>query len=255
MSDLVRVAHVDGGMFWRVTFGRGAGNILDLETMAALTGVWREARRAPGLKGICLEGAGGDFSFGASVQEHLPEHAGAMLAGMRQLALAMLDSAVVTTAAVRGRCLGGGLEVAALAHRIFAEATGTLGQPEIALGVFPPIASIVLPGRIGRAHAEDLCLTGRVVSADEAHAMGLVDEIATEPADAAIAWMRAWLFNRSASSLRFAVRAARTDLTDRLTQTLPALEAMYLNELMATPDAMEGLRAFLEKRPARWRDA
>jgi cyclohexa-1,5-dienecarbonyl-CoA hydratase len=255
MSDLVQVAHVDGGTFWRVTFGRGAGNILDLETMAALTEVWREAGRAPALKGVCLEGAGADFSFGASVQEHLPDQAGAMLEGMRRLALAMVESAVVTTAAVRGRCLGGGLEVAALAHRIFAEPTATLGQPEIALGVFPPIASIVLPGRIGRAPAEDLCLTGRVVSGDEAHALGLVDEIASEPADAAIAWMSAWLFNRSASSLRFAVRAARANLASRLSQELPALERMYLDELMATPDALEGPRAFLEKRPARWTDA
>ena len=255
MSELVRVESVDDGAFWRVTFGRGAGNILDLDTMSALTEVWREARRTPALRGVCLEGAGEDFSFGASVQEHLPDRVSAMLQGIRALSLAMLESAVVITAAVRGRCLGGGLEVASVCHRIFADPMATFGQPEIALGVFAPIASVVLPGRIGRAHAEDLCLTGRLVTADEARAMGLVEEVATEPADAAMAWMRAWLSHRSASSLRFAVRAVRADLASRLEIELPRLEAMYVSELMATNDAGEGLKAFLEKRPARWTDS
>jgi cyclohexa-1,5-dienecarbonyl-CoA hydratase len=122
--------------------------------------------------------------------------------------------------------------------------------------VFAPIASIVLPERIGRAHGEDLCLTGRIVAAAEAQAMGLVDEItAGDPGDAAIAWAQAHFAARSAASLRFATRAVRADLTARIRAELPVLEALYVDELMATADANEGLRAFLEKRPPVWKHA
>jgi cyclohexa-1,5-dienecarbonyl-CoA hydratase len=256
MSDLVRVTPVDAGAFWRVTFGAAKGNIIDRALMAALSRVFADARGAAGLKAICLEGAGGHFSFGASVQEHLPDQVAAMLAELRQLVLRMLDSRVVLLAAVSGQCLGGGLELASVCHRLVARPDAKFGQPEIALGVFAPIASIVLPARIGRARGEDLCLTGRIVGAAEAKDMGLVDEIVDgDPADAALAWARAHLAARSASSLRFAVQAAHADLAARIRTELPALEALYLDDLMTTHDANEGLRAFLEKRPPAWRHA
>ena len=255
MADLVHVESLDAGAFWRVTFGAAKGNILDRATMRALAGIFRDARTARSLKGVCLEGAGADFSYGASVQEHLPGEVPAMLADFRTLFLDLLDSGVVTIAAVHGQCLGGGLELASVCHRIFASHAAQFGQPEIALGVFAPIASIVLPARLGRAHGEDLCLTGRIVRAEEARAMGLVDEIAADPFAAAVAWARTHFGRRSASSLRFAVRAARADLTARVRAELPALEALYADELMATGDAVEGLSAFLEKRRPAWKDA
>ncbi len=256
MAELVRVGPIEEGTIWRVTFGGTKGNILDRAMMSALRRVFHDARDARALKAICLEGQGHHFSFGASVQEHLPDQVAAMLAEIRHLALDALDSHVVLLAAVRGQCLGGGLELASLCHRIFASADAKLGQPEIALGVFAPIASIVLPDRMGRAHGEDLCLTGRSVSASEAREMGLVDDVTVgDPADAAIAWAQANFSSRSAASLRLAVKAVRADLTARLRSELPKLEAMYLDELMATHDATEGLRAFLDKRPPVWRHA
>jgi cyclohexa-1,5-dienecarbonyl-CoA hydratase len=111
---------------------------------------------------------------------------------------------------------------------------------------------------VGRGAADDLCLTGRSVPAAEALAMRLVDEIAAEgvdPVDVALAWARRHLAPKSASSLRYAVRAARTGLRARLSTELPALERLYLDALMSTADATEGLNAFLERRPAVWRDA
>jgi cyclohexa-1,5-dienecarbonyl-CoA hydratase len=256
MSDLVRVAPADDGAFWRVTFGASKGNIIDRAMMAALARVFADAREASGLKAVCLEGAGGHFSFGASVQEHLPDQVREMLAELRQLVLGMMDSRVVLLAAVKGQCLGGGLELASVCHRIFAAADAKFGQPEIALGVFAPIASIVLPERLGRAHGEDLCLTGRIVTAAEAKQMGLVDDLVDgDPADAALGWARAHFASRSAASLRMAVRAVRADLAARIREELPVLESMYLDELMATHDANEGLRAFLEKRQPAWRHA
>lgn len=255
VSNLVRVASLDEGALWRVTFGASKGNILDGPLMAALTTVFEEAAHTPSLKAICLEGSGDHFSFGASVQEHFPEYVEAMLANIRGLALALMNCHVTTLAAVRGRCLGGGLELASLCHRVFADPEATFGQPEIALGVFAPIASVVLPGRVGRGHAEDLCLTGRIVTASEARSMGLVDEVAHDPSGAALAWARTHLAHRSGTSLRFAVRAVRARLAERVRVELPALEAFYLRELMDTHDATEGLRAFLDKRAPLWKDA
>lgn len=256
MSDLVKVTMLDDGALWRVTFGHAKGNILDRAMMAALRGVFRDAPHAAPLKAICLEGAGRHFSFGASVPEHLPDQVAGMLNEIRHLVLDLLDSHVVVLAAVRGQCLGGGLELASVCHRIFASHDAMLGQPEIALGAFAPIASIVLPERIGRAHGEDLCLTGRSVTAAEALTMGLVDELTVDdPADAAIAWARTHFSSRSASSLRLAVKAVREDFSQRLRLELPSLEALYLDELMVTHDGVEGLRAFMDKRPPAWRHA
>jgi len=256
MSDAVRVVPIDGGAFWRVTFGGAKGNILDRTLMADLRRALARAKSTPQLKAVCIEGAGEHFSYGASVAEHLPDQVAAMLENLRHLVLEIIDSDVIVLAAVRGQCLGGGLELASVCHRVFAGTDAQLGQPEIALGVFAPIASIVLPARIGRARAEDLCLTGRTVTAGEALAMGLVDEVSTaDPADAAIEWARLHFSARSASSLRLAVHAVRADLASRLRVELPVLEALYLKRLMATGDATEGVTAFLEKRPPIWRDA
>jgi cyclohexa-1,5-dienecarbonyl-CoA hydratase len=222
--------------------------------LTALRRVLADARGQPDLKAIVLEGSGGHFSFGASVEEHLPGQVREMLVDLREVAIDLVDGPFVV-AAVKGQCLGAGLEVACLCHRIVAGAEAKFGQPEIALGVFAPIASIVLPERIGRPRAEDLCLAGRIVEAAEALSIGLVDEVAPDPADAALAWARAHLAARSASSLRLAIRAIRADLAARLRRELPALEALYLEELMATHDATEGLHAFLHKRVPVWRNA
>jgi len=179
-----------------------------------------------------------------------------MIRRFHELLTAVLDSGVVLIAAIRGQCLGGGLELATLAHRIVAHQEATLGQPEISLGVFAPAASILLPMRISRARAESLCLTGAAVSAREALAIGLVDDVVSDdPADAALAWARAHLADKSATSLRLAIRAVRADLAETLRRRLPVLERLYLDELMKTADAQEGLRAFLEKRKPTWTDS
>lgn len=249
------VNRLDDGAIWRAAIGGSKGNVLDASVMAALEALFRDAAATPPLKAICLEGQGPHFSFGASVQEHLPPHAAAMLARFHGALLGMLDAAVPVLAAVRGQCLGGGLELVSLCHRVFASADATLGQPEIALGVFAPVASIVLEGRVGRGAADGLCLSGRSVTAREALALGLVDEVPDgDPADAAVAWARTHLLPKSASSLRYAARALRASLRARLAEELPAIERLYLDGLMSTSDALEGLTAFVERRPPSWRD-
>ena len=251
----LRVETLEGGAVWRVGFGATKGNVLDSLLVAELSELFRRAGREPGLKAIVVEGRGEHFSFGASVQEHLPEHVAGMLRGFHGLFRLLFASAVATVAVVRGRCLGGGLELATACHRVYASRDARLGQPEIALGVFAPVASLLLAERVGRPAAEDLCLSGRTLDAEEALRIGLVDGLADDPAAPALAYVRERLLPHSASSLRFAVRAVRTSLAERFEREIERLERLYLDELMATADAVEGIRAFLEKRKPEWRDA
>jgi cyclohexa-1,5-dienecarbonyl-CoA hydratase len=246
---------LEAGALWRVLLATPKANVLDLEKSRILASIFEEAGRAPALKAIVLEGEGPNFSFGASVQEHLPDRCAAMLRSFHALFHRMLDASVVTLAAVRGQCLGGGLELAAFCNRLIAAPDARLGQPEIVLGVFAPVASVLLAERMGRGAAEDLLLSGKTLSAEEALRSGLVDEIDADPGRAALDYARRHLLPRSASSLRFALRAARRGFATRFRGELADVERIYLEELMSSRDAEEGLRAFLEKRPARWSDA
>jgi cyclohexa-1,5-dienecarbonyl-CoA hydratase len=250
----VTVEPQESGAYWRVFLDRPKGNILDGEMVGALTAVFRRAAGDADLKALCLEGRGSHFSFGASVPEHMPEHVETMLHAFHGMLRTMLDGSYVVLAAVRGQCLGGGLELASLCHRVFASSDARMGQPEIVLGVFPPVASVVLPERVGRANAEDLCLSGRIIQADEAQRIGLIDVIADDPSQASFDYAKEHLLPHSASSLRYAVKAARHGLRAHLTTELDEVERIYLEELMATGDAVEGLKAFIGKRAPQWKN-
>ena len=255
MSSVLRVSEAAGGRVRRFVLAKPKGNVLDAELVAALDVAFSEAGRDRRVSTVILSGDGGHFSFGASVPEHLPGSVAGMLDRFHGLFRTMLESRLVCLAAVRGQCLGGGLELASFCQRVFAAPGAKLGQPEIVLGVFAPVASLWLADRVGRAVAEDLCLTGRVVEAPEALATGLVDEVHDDPEAAALAWAERHLARHSAASLRVAVAALRLDRVRAAAEALPRLERLYLDELMATHDAEEGLAAFLERRAPAWRDA
>lgn len=240
---------------WLLRLDRPKGNVVDAAMTKALADAFAAARTTPALKAIVLTASGPNFSFGASVQEHLPEHVAGMLRDFHALFRTIAAAEVPVLAAVRGNCLGGGLELVSFCQRVFAAADSRLGQPEITLGVFAPVASLLLPHRIGRAAAEDLCLTGRTVGGEDALRLGLVDELAEDPEAAAVAWAEAHLLPLSASSLRHAVRAVRGPFVETFFTQLAELEQDYLRDLMATADANEGIAAFLQKRPPQWRNA
>lgn len=246
---------LEGGALWRVELATPKANIIDVEKAKILTDVFRQAAEEPGLKAIIIGARGPHFSFGASVEEHFPDRVEEMLTGFHGLFYAMLDAAVPTLAAVRGQCLGGGLELASFCNRVFVAPDARLGQPEIVLGVFAPVASVMLSERVGRSRAEDICLSGRPLAAEEAWSIGLADEISDDPDEAALEYARTHLLPKSASSLRYAVRAARHGFAERVRRELPEVERLYLRDLMSTEDPLEGLTAFLEKRQPSWRNA
>lgn len=233
----------------------GEGNILDRIMIDELQYILDSFLRRKGLKLVIFEGAGKHFSFGASVEEHKKKMAGAMLKVFHQLFYTLRDLSVPTLAKVSGQCLGGGLELALMCNFIFADKTAKFGQPEITLGIFPPPASILLPEKIGYARAEELLITGKTIGADEAKSIGLVNQIFDDKQsmeNEVIAWIEKYILPKSASSLRYSVKATRVKLNHLMTEFLPQLESIYINQLMETHDANEGIASFLEKRKPVW---
>jgi cyclohexa-1,5-dienecarbonyl-CoA hydratase len=232
------------------------GNIVTADMIEALAQALEPLAHDPHLKLLTIEGAGNDFSFGASIPEHAPSEIGRVLPEAHALVYGLLDFPAVTAAIVRGRCLGGGFEIALACDFIFAETSATLGLPEIALGVFPPAAAALLPPRIGTARATSATLKGDARPAQHWSDAGLIESVVPDGsiADAIDRWYHEHLSSKSAAALRHATVAARLALKRHVHEVLPELERLYLSDLMATADAAEGIAAFLEKRAPRWTD-
>jgi cyclohexa-1,5-dienecarbonyl-CoA hydratase len=254
MSSPLKISVERDGRLLRLRLDRPKANVLDAELVGAIEDAFERHGGGAELRGILLDASGAHFSFGASIEEHLPDRCAAMLAGFHRLILKILASPVPVLVAIRGQCLGGGLELASAGHLLFAGRDAKFGQPEIQIGVFAPAASCLLPERIGLAAAEDLLLSGRTIGAEDADRIGLVTEVADDPEAAALGYFDRHLAPKSAASLRFATRAARQGTVERIGAKLAAIETIYLAELMATEDAVEGLSAFIDKRPPSWKD-
>jgi cyclohexa-1,5-dienecarbonyl-CoA hydratase len=242
-----------GGRVARLTLRAPKANILDAEMIAALDEAIRRVELRTDLHAIVVTSEGPHFSFGASVQEHLPDQIAVTLGALHGVLRRLLAAPAPTIAAVRGQCLGGGFELALGCDLIIAHKDASLGCPEIKLGVFPPAASVLLPARIGAARAAALTLTGVSLTAADAAAAGLVARVADGDLDVALdAWLAESFLPRSAAGLRFAATAVRQGVARAVEDMLPRAERIYLEGLMREPDAVEGIRAFLEKREPRW---
>ena len=232
------------------------GNIVTEEMIGALEQALDQVAQHPHVKLVTFEGVGDDFSFGASIPEHAPGTIDRVLPKAHRLIDTLLDLPAVTAAVVRGRCLGGGFEIALACDFIFAERSAVFGLPEVALGVFPPAAAALLPPRLGTARATSAILTGKTMSAADVFDAGLLELVAGDGdlQPAVDRWFDEHLRKRSASALRHAAAAARLSLSQHVRSVLPELERLYLKNLMQTEDAAEGVSAFLEKREPRWTD-
>jgi cyclohexa-1,5-dienecarbonyl-CoA hydratase len=238
----------------RLVLAAPKANILDRAMMGELHDLAGRLLERRDLRAIVVTAEGPHFSFGASVEEHLPGAIEEALAALSQLLARMLELPAPTIAAVRGQCLGGGLEVVLGCDLILAEESTWLGCPEIKLAVFPPAATALLPLKIGTGPAAELLLTGDSWTAKRAHSLGLVTHICAEGTlDEALAgWLEAAFLPRSPAALRQGVEALRRRARKAVAVDLPDLERQYIEELMAEPDAEEGIRSFLEKRSPRW---
>jgi len=242
------------GRVLRLRLARPKANIVDAVMIGALRKALADNRNDQQLKAVLLDHEGPHFSFGASIQEHMPAEIGAMLKSLHALLGTLLDYPVPVLVAIRGQCLGGGLELASACGLMFVAPDVQLGQPEIRIGVFAPAASCILPERIGQAAAEEILLSGRSIGAEQAHALGLATAVAADPEAAALGWVDHNLLPKSGASLRFALQAVRRPFAQRVKERFVEVEQICLDGLMTTHDATEGLVAFMEKRQPKWQD-
>ncbi len=243
------------GRLLRIRLARPKAQIVDIAMIEAIAAALQRYEGKSDLMGVLLDHEGPHFGYGASIPEHMPDKVDELVTKLHRMLKRMLAFPVPILVAVRGQCLGGSLEVVIAGHLIFASTDAMLGQPEVRLGTMAPVGSCILPERIGRAHAEDLLISGRSVTAETAKAIGLVNEVAADPEAAAVDYFDTYLASHSPTGLRFAVRAARRAFLNRVISELDAVERIYLDELMKTSDPVEGLTAFMEKRTPVWKTA
>jgi cyclohexa-1,5-dienecarbonyl-CoA hydratase len=255
--EKIKVNYLYEGAVAQIILDDGKGNVLDSIMMNDLVEAFNTFKLMHGLKLITFEGAGKHFSFGASVDEHKKEQAASMIHSFHQMFLTLRDLHIPTLAKISGQCLGGGMELAIMCNFLYADKTAKLGQPEIILGVFPPPASVILSEKIGLAKAEELIITGKTITAEEGRSIGLINELFADKTELGIGinnFIETHILPKSASSLRFATRAVRLKFNHTLTNYFPILEHIYVNELMNTKDANEGINSFLEKRKPEWQN-
>lgn len=251
------VAAIDRGGICELRLDAPPGNVMDTALCRGLLKEIRERAPDPHLKAFLFTASGKHFSYGASVPEHESGKVEKFLPAFHELFHALVDAGVPCIGAVQGLCLGGAFEWISFCGVVIAEEDAAFGVPEITLGVLPPVACLLLPWRAGGGVAEDLILTGRKLPAPEAQRCGIVNRLCGKGGLAAAteSFLNEEIRPRSAAALRLAWRAARESLHREIRVRLPELERFYLDKVMSTRDAHEGIRAFLEKRKPTWVDA
>lgn len=240
----------------RISLARPPLNVFNIAMMRELTAAVQETATQE-IVAIVFE-ADKDtraFSAGVAVEEHAPETVYQMLDSFHSVFRALELVAKPTIAVVDGVAVGGGCELVSACDIVIASERARFGQPEIKLGVFPPVASIFLPHVIGEKRARELILTGDIIDATEAGRLGLCNHIVpSNHLDQKLAEVLSKLRELSSASLEYARRALDLARPRKLDQLLKELENLYLHELMKSFDATEGVKAFMEKRKPAWRN-
>jgi cyclohexa-1,5-dienecarbonyl-CoA hydratase len=244
------------GAAW-ISINRPPLNVLDIPTMEELNEALRAVKAQELEVRALVITAEGDkaFSAGVDVADHTPDKVGRMVEVFHQIFHNLDGLAIPTVAAVKGAALGGGCELAIFCDMIVAADNLKIGQPEIKVGVFPPIAAVVLPYVMPEKRAFEMIMGGEIVRAQEAHALGLVNKVVPLASfDEEFGKFLRVFTTLSGPVLRSTKKAMRAARGQAFPNALARVERIYLDELMVTEDAQEGLGAFLEKRAPVWRN-
>jgi cyclohexa-1,5-dienecarbonyl-CoA hydratase len=249
--DFIRLDIADGVA--TITLDRPPLNILTIEMMRELGAALHAGNAHSQLQAAVLRAEGKAFCAGVDVADHVPERVDEMIQGFGRVFTQLRTFPVPTIAVVHGAALGGGTELALGCDLVLASVSARFGQPEIRLGVFPPIAAALFPHLIGYQQAARLVLTGETIAAEEAARLGLATFVVPD-ADlpTRLDQLLAQLRGLSAAVLALAKRALLLGADLGIARALEPIESLYLTDLMATADAHEGLHAFIEKRAAVW---
>ncbi len=238
-----------------LTLNRAPLNWLNIEMMEEIGGYLEGLLKEKTLKLLVIQAAGKAFSVGAEVADHLGDLGPKMIAAFHKMFRLMDRLGVPSIAVVNGAALGGGCELALYCDMVLATEKAKFGQPEIQVGVFPPIAALILPRIMGQKKAMELILAGETISSQEALSLGLVNKVVPEASLSQEVEAFIGKFTKlSGVVLRMAKEAAVAGLNDDLDKGLRNIEQIYLDKLMKTHDATEGLKSFLEKRKPTWKN-
>jgi cyclohexa-1,5-dienecarbonyl-CoA hydratase len=238
-----------------ITLNRPPVNVLDIAMMEEINNTLDLWHSDKGLKVVLFKAKGKCFSAGVDVGEHMGDLAPKMIEVFHGMFRRMDRLGVLTVASVYGTCLGGGCELAIFCDLVLASEGAKFGQPEIQVGVYPPIAAQIMPRIIGRKAAAELIFSGKTISAQEALNIGLINKVVKEEdlEKETEAFIKPYM-KLSSKVLKLTKRAMMSGLRDDLEPSLKLIEEIYLDQLMKTHDAREGLKAFLEKRKPDWKN-
>jgi len=242
-------------MIGRITFNRPPLNILNIEMMKEINNALKEFQKR-NLKVLIFDANGKAFSAGVDVSDHTKDKVNEMIAVFHDIFTNLNKINAPTIALVNGAALGGGCEVATFCDIVIASEKSKFGQPEIKVGVLPPVAAAIFPKLIWSKKALELIITGETISANEAKDLGLVNHIL--PVEnfevEAEKFVNEKLASNSAVVLQLTKRAFLEGTNANYAESIKKIEDIYLNKLMKTNDANEGLKAFLEKRQPNWKN-
>lgn len=239
-----------------LTINRPPMNILNIATMEEMNEAITSLTDNKDVKVLIITSSGEKaFSAGVDVTEHTAEKVQEMLRVFHDVFRNLSKLSQVTVAAAKGFTLGGGCEVAIFCDMIFAADNLKIGQPEIKLAAIPPIALLIMPQLIGLKKASELLFTGKIIDAAEAERIGLVNK--TVPLDTFESDLKSFiqpLTELSLIGLKFSKRGIQLGMETSFPEGLEKIEKIYLEDLMASEDPHEGLKAFMEKRKPVWKN-
>jgi cyclohexa-1,5-dienecarbonyl-CoA hydratase len=251
--------------FENILFGREGGvakitldhppvNIMDIPTMREINAALETLQGDEETKVLVFAAQGKAFCAGVDVKDHTADKVEEMVEVFHRIFRQMWSLEMPTIAAVNGAALGGGCELVTFCDMIIASEKATFGQPEIQVGVYPPVAVVTFPRLMPHMKALELLLTGSVIDAREAERLGMVNKVVpVEGFEEEVSRFLGKLTALSAVVLRLTKRATLQGLTLGFEEALALSEQLYLERLMKTEDAAEGLQAFMEKRKPVWR--
>lgn len=243
----------------RLTLNKPPLNVLDIAMMREIGTVLEGLLENPAIKVLVIDAIAGSkvFSAGVDIEEHTADMVDEMISVFHLIFHHFETLEVPTVAVVNGAALGGGCELVLHCDIVIASEKSSFGQPEVQVGVFPPVAAVTLPEIVGPKKAFELLITGDIFPAEEAARIGLINMVVSpEELDRAVDEFVGKLINLSGAALRMTKRAMRIAKNQggAFIGKLDAVEKLYLGPLMDTEDAHEGLTAFMEKRPPVWKN-